>query len=248
MGPIDFVCPGFGRLHVYGERLHSGHDFICRSNAQCSSIDDLLFFDSRGISGSFDGSLAQMLISEIERSGRRYLFVSRPLELTTWATLLNFMRLNEVCPGRILTNMGFVDFTPKKIRVLQDTVLQVDFAVGHGLAEPIFAETYRSSSGEDIALYSLSYAQEYRAAIQELISEMPTVIINTPLVDEGIKLERKRPRSFFTALNESNNFNHSIRGVVHIDLPLFDASLTYDAVHYTPKGNEFIFNLVKDHL
>lgn len=72
------------------------------------------------------------------------------------------------------------------------------------------------------------------------------VILNTPLTDPGIAIERKRPVSFFSAQAESNAFNRSIRGAQVIDLPDFDESLTYDAVHFTHRGNELIFDRLKE--
>ena len=74
------------------------------------------------------------------------------------------------------------------------------------------------------------------------------IIINTPLTDPDIVIERKRPVSFFPAQAESNAFNRSIAGAQVIDLPDFDESLTYDAVHYTRRGNELIFDRLRDYL
>lgn len=248
MGPIEFTCPNIGRLEVIGARLHDGHDFVVRSNAKQGVFDYLIFLDSRGISRKFDGSLADKLITQLAQWGRTYLLVCRPLELTTWATLINFIAINNLSPAKIVTNMGFVDFTPKKLSILQDAVQQVEFLVGRGVAESYFVQNFVSSTSEEIPLYAMSYGDAYRNAIEAIVKRQSTVIINTPLIDAGMRLDRARPFAFFPALADANKFNRSINCAEVIDLPDFDETLSYDAVHYTGHGNELIFEKVKNHL
>lgn len=248
MGPIEFACPKFGQLKVIGDRLHVGHDFVAQANTANEVFDYLVFLDSRGISREFDNSLADKLISKITSMGKTYLLVCRPLELTIWATLIGFLAINRLNPAKIITNMGFVDFTPKKQSILKDAVLQVDSAVGHGVAASFFVEDFVSSGGELMSLYSMQYAKDYRLAIETIAAKHPMVIINTPLTHRGIAIERKRPPAFFPAQAESNEFNWSIYGTQVIDLPDFDESLTYDAVHYTRRGNEVIFDVIRNHI
>lgn len=147
MQPIEFACPGLGPLQVMGGRLHDGHDFVVRSNAYNSALDYLLFLDSRGISREFEQSLADKLITRLSQLGKTFLLVCRPLELTIWATLIGFLALNKLNPGKIITNMGFVDFTPKKQSILQDAVRQIEAVVGQGVAKTCFVEDYFSAGG-----------------------------------------------------------------------------------------------------
>jgi hypothetical protein len=248
MQPIEFACPGLGPLRVMGERLHDGHDFVVRSNAENSAIDYLLFLDSRGISREFEHSLADKMITRISQMGKTYLCVCRPLELTIWATLIGFLALNKLNPAKIIVNMGFVDFTPKKQAILQDAVRQAESVVAQGVAANCFVEDYVSAGGGVIPLYAMRYDEIYRRAIEAIAERHDMVILNTPLTDPGIAIERKRPVSFFPAQAESNAFNRSIRGAQVIDLPDFDETLTYDAVHFTRRGNELIFDRLKDYL
>lgn len=97
-------------------------------------------------------------------------------------------------------------------------------------------------------LYSMQYEKGYRQPIETIAAQQPLVIINTPLTHPGIAIERKRPSAFFPAQAASNEFNRSINGAEVIDLPEFDETLTYDAVHYTSRGNEVVFDRVKDYL
>jgi hypothetical protein len=248
MGPIEFICPNIGKLKVIGDRLHDGHDFVVKSNAKSYAVDYLIFLDSRGISLKFEGSLADKLTTKIDLTGSSYLLVCRPVELTTWATLINFMMINTLKPAKIITNMGFVDFTPKKMTILEDAVAQVEFSIGKDVATSVFTEAYISSSGEDIDLYSMSYSDEYKKAIECITNKTPTVIINTPFVSEDVDIDRKRPHAFYVGLAAAKEFNKSIESAQIVDIPNFDELLTYDAVHSTQQGNEVIFEKIKDYL
>jgi len=232
---------------MYGERFNTGLDFQIMSNAKGNEVDELVFLDSRGIGREFRGSLAEKIITRTDLNGS-YVMVCRPLELTTWATLVNFMALNSIKPRKIITNMGFVDFTPKKPNLLDDAVEQVNYIIGKEVANSIFAENYISSTGEIIGLYKMTYSNKYKQSIEYIVRNIPTVIINTPIVEEGIDIKRVRPHAFFTSLAQSEAFNQSIRGAQVVNLPFFDETLTYDAVHYTTLGNEVIFNVIKTYL
>jgi len=192
-----------------GSSLHDGHDRLLRANCTRDALEVLLFLDSRGVGAQFSGSLAERILTRMHAT-RGYLAVCRPLEMTTWATLFNFLSINALQPRQIITNMGFVDFTPKKQTILADAVQQVEARMGVGLARSQFVEEY--------------------------------------LVAGGDKLTGKRPRSFFSAIELGNAFNRSIGGATVIDLPVFDQAHTYDAVHYTNRGNELIFDRLVEHL
>jgi len=245
---IKFVCPGLGSLQLVAERLHEGYDFVVRSNAEHPKFDYLLFFDSRGISREFEHSLADKLIKKILQLEKTYLLICRPLKLTVWATLVGFMALNRMNPSKIITNMGFVDFTPKKKSILEDVVQQVNTVFGEEVASAYFIEHYCSSGCDEVPLYAMRYEDAYRCAIEALAERCTLVVLNTPLVHSGMALQRKRPISFFPAIVESNAFNHSITGAKVIDLPTFDRTHTYDAVHFTRSGNELIFGRLQDYL
>ena len=143
--------------------------------------------------------------------------------------------------------MGFVDFTPKKQPLLRNAVLQVEAAVGCGVSTTVFIEDY-ISEGKIKSLYAMRYNSSYRSAIEAIAEKYCLVILNTPLTDPDIVLEKKRPTSFFAAQMESNAFNSLIRAARVVDLPEFDVTLTYDAVHFTDRGNELIFEKIKEYL
>jgi hypothetical protein len=245
--PLDVICPGFGQLTFIGHGLFDGHDRLIRANCARDDLEALVFLDSRGVSADFSGSLGERLLKHLGGS-RGYLAVFRPLELTTWATLFNFLASNTLRPKQIITNMGFVDFTPKKQAILVDVVQQVEARMGAGVARARLVEHYPDERGEPMELYAMSYDGRYREQLQSMIAGIPTIVINTPTVPSEIRVRRRRPRSFFTALELSKEFNRSIRGATVVDLPVFDESYTYDGVHYTNLGNELIFSRVKQFL
>jgi hypothetical protein len=72
---------------------------------------------------------------------------------------------------------------------------------------------------------------------------MHAVVIKTPLVESTIKIDRKRPLSFFTQLEKTNDFINAL-DCESIDLPIFDERLTYDAVHWTAEGNKLVFDKI----
>lgn len=241
MKVIEFECPLIGPLKLIGDRLHDGHDFIVTANSKSTTLDYLLFFDSRGVSAEFDTSLVKLLIERLSDLGKTYLLVCRPINLTTWATLVGFLAQNRLVPTKIVTNMGFVDFTPKKRSLLEDAVRQVDSVIGVNAAKAYFVENFTSRDETIIPLYSIRYDDSYRKAISALAQKYDILILNSPLTDINISIERKRPEAFFLAQAVSNEFNRSVQGAQLLDFPNFDNLHTYDAVHFTVKGNEVIF-------
>jgi hypothetical protein len=144
--------------------------------------------------------------------------------------------------------MGFVDFTPKKKSILEDAVRQVDACVEPGTAQPSAVERYTASSGEELELFAMSYGPAYRSGIETLADSSTLVVLNTPPVEPGIPIRRHRPSSFFAGLEATNRFNRLLRGATVLDFPVFDETCTYDAVHYTDRGNELIFEALSRHL
>jgi hypothetical protein len=127
-------------------------------------------------------------------------------------------------------------------------VAQVEAILGQGVADSKFVEQYAAAEGEEIPLYSMTYADAYRRGVEALAARRPLCVINTPPVQVDIRVPRRRPGSFFDALDEGNLFNRSIQGAVIIQPPTFDERHTYDAVHYTDAGNELIFEMMREHL
>jgi hypothetical protein len=235
-------------LLFYGNELNSKHDFKISSNGFIKNIDTLIFFDSRGVSRQFDNSLVDQIIQNLPK-GHIYLLVSRPLEITTWMTLYNFIRLNKIRPKRIITNMGFVDFTPKKMSIIDKSVCQYDLYFEKRDAEIKFLEKYMTQNEGELSLYQQTYPEKFNSSLTDLMSSCNTIIINTPLLVSDYIFERDRPISFFEAVVKSNQFNCLLQmPKVVIDFEELGNSETYDGVHYTEKGNRLIFSYIQKYL
>ena len=75
-------------IKLVGNSLYDGHDHLVKSNINnYENIEILILLDSRGISRSYENSLAQKLVNYFSES--KFLILVRPLELTVWPTLYN---------------------------------------------------------------------------------------------------------------------------------------------------------------
>lgn len=235
------IDTGYDRIRLFGEKVYEGHDFLVKANAPLSAVELVLFFDSRGISKDWNSSLLKMLIAHYK--SKKYLVVARPLELTTWATLYSFFQLNRLSPKLLITNVGIVDFTPKKYSLCQSMVEQISagFETENSVIESL--ESHLLSNGKDEMLYSVIYPEQCKQLLKDFFLSTPTVAIKTPLVNQSIEITRKRPSSFFTQLEKSNDFIDEL-GCDSIEPGLFDHRLTYDAVHWTREGNRTVFDKI----
>ncbi len=236
------------KLVFYGDELNKRHDFIVSSKYLGKKIDLLLFFDSRGVSKQYDNSLIHRIISHLPQK-MSFLLISRPLEITTWMTLYNFIFLNGIVPKKIITNMGFVDFTPKKKETIEKSILQYNLFFPKIEAKIDFLEKYTDENNIHLDLYQQTYPKKFIDSLEKLLKNTNTIIVNTPLLKEGFFFSRKRPKSFLHSIKIGNNFNHTLKiKKTIIDFEEFDNKLTYDGVHYTNQGNEKLYTSIKNHL
>lgn len=236
-------------LLFYGDTLNGRPDFLIRSNCAFSDVKVLLFFDSRGISRDYNGSVVEHIIQKLEADHTGYLLVSRPLEITTWMTLYNFMCLNALHPNKIITNMGFVDYTPKKMEIINKSTLQYNCFFSSTQANVDFVECYPSSSGEELELFMQHYPAEFTQSLSALLKDIKMLVFNTPLLVPDYSFERARPVSFFDGVRKGNEFNHMLGGNIHVfDFAGFTNEEIYDAVHYTNKGMELLYRSIRSYL
>lgn len=228
-------------LLFYGHELNDRHDFMIRSNCRLKEVEYLLFFDSRGISKSYEESLIKLIIDSIGNKAR-YLIIARPIEITIWLTLFNFLRMNEIRPQKIITNMGFVDFTPKKRSVIDQTIFQYTPFLIPEDAQVHNKEMFRLSNGDESELFTHSYPQSALDIFIPALHKQNLIIINTPELTPDFQYPRPRPTSFSKAVQESNLFNcMNFNKFPIISLKNFSIEDSYDGVHYTTVGNEMIF-------
>jgi hypothetical protein len=236
---------GFGQLQFNGNRLFEGADCRIQSNTASRHIDYLLYFDSRGISGGYEESFSRLIIEHLSSKRNSYLLIVRPHNLTTWATLAGFLRLGQIEPAQIITNMGFVDFTPKKKSIIEEALEQLQDNIGPDLAETVPVDQMRLSNGEMQTLYSLQYSNHFKVALVSHINNVRCIVINTPLIDPAITWPRHRPQSFYRGLQQTREFNQGLP-VTLVDIGMADRSDSYDAVHYTASGNLRIYHSLRE--
>jgi len=218
-----------------------------------NEIDYLIYLDSRGLTineKNCHNSYMYKLIKELENDNTSYIAISRPKNLITFTTLLNFLSSNSNLSFKnLITNVGFVDFTPKKNIFIEDMILQAKTLWSENF-EVEELSSYQMTNGEE-ELYALKYSLGYVEFISEYISNYQfekCIYINTPIISSDIKIERERPIEFFEKIIETNKLIEQII-IKSKNSQIIDFSkkfsnnqekFTYDAVHYTIDGHKII--------
>lgn len=238
----------------FGEKSISNENILLSSNEQGKLIDFLLFFDSRIMTineSSYNGTIYSDILNYMRNNKYTYKLISRPKNLTVFVTLINFIKLNpDLTVKTLITNLGFVDCTPKKQENIDDILLQIQ---QYSCTQNMLKEhdIYKLNSGKIEILKSIKYSEEYIDELSDLLSRKfdKCYFINTPIVSKSIKIERERPESFFTQLQETNKLVNSIVSRNKNKFILIDIEKivdTYDGVHYTKEGHKKIFNKIKE--
>ena len=217
----------------------------------CSNIsnnyDLLIFTDSKGtsIGDCANKEWTIQIINNFKLNKKTFLFISRPKEITTFFTLLNFLKLNKIKFQNLISNVGFVDFTPKKEEFIDDIITQNPFK-NYKINKYVLCD-YTLNSGETVKLYSINYLNLSKE-ISELLGKKfnKIFLIETFDFKSDIKIKRKRPLKFFTQLNEGNKFiklicsqsNQFLFVNVNNKLPKNGNTFSYDAVHFTQNGHD----------
>lgn len=237
-----------------GERTSSS-DFLILSNANSpQELQRLAFFDSRGkkiLPDEDSGFIANRLARYWDMRGEKYLVLTRTHASTTFFTLLNFLNNLQLNVSFLITNVGFVDFTPKKKSVIDDIMLQGEFLFRRDKIKIKILENYELSSGkrEDMLALDLEYfVENISEVLQRHCQEV--VFIATHEIDHNVQFERVRPASFFQQLKETNKFLQKLKMRAPLtrtilDPPMVDGSIkdtVFDGVHFTRKAHELLFS------
>lgn len=239
----------------FGEGIINNNlDFrICTSNINIDEYDVLIFSDSKGTSiGAEKGSeWTTLLLNDFEKKGLSYLLITRPKEITVFFTLINFIRLNKIKSKLLITNLGFVDLTPKKEEFIDDII-------GQNFFNEFFLNKYQLCKYQlSSGIYAYLFSLDYQSVSKEIASFLEGSFNKTYLIESfefssDIKIERKRPKEFFTQLTMTNQLINSIAKQasninvvsVHSGMPIDQSILSYDAVHFTKEGHRFVYEKV----
>ena len=217
-----------------------------------NSFDFLFFFDSRAMTIDEDNHRNTTLIKLLEffeKKNISYLAISRPKNLTIFATLLNFLELNKGFKFKnLVTNLGFVDYTPKKQVNIDDMLLQINQFSFFDI-KICEKENYILNGGECETMKILDYPDNYTQHINKTLSEYFKNIffVNTPIIPKDIIIERKRPNSFFEQLQTTNLFINKLESLNKNSSKLIDIgdiSNTFDAVHFTKTGHKQVYEKI----
>lgn len=239
-----------------GERSNSKENKIILSDDNLTKFDYLIFCDSRGLSTNEltdDSTIIKNIENQLSELDLSYLIISRPKNLTVFATLYNFLKLNQnIKFDNLITNIGFVDCTPKKIDNIEDILTQINqFSRNKNLI--VEHENYMLSDNTSTLLKSIEYSDEYLFEINDFFNKIFKKIyyVNTPLIVNNEGIERERPTSFFKQLNKTNellsfivNLNNKSNFLINVE----NDNFTFDGVHFTKMGHQEIFSKIKGSL
>lgn len=244
-------------LKLAGVELHLGKGVSSSSNENYFSwksedlhFDYLVLLDSRGASTNVEGGLntVDLLTSYFEQKGVSYLIISRPLYLTVFPTLVSLCKNEDITYGNVITNVGFVDITPKKHLVLEDLKSQYlqfgytfkkvyfkEYVLSGGIKERLSTFILDEKSSDDIVFYLSNLNSNF-------------YFINTPLVQQISASDRHRPEEFFSQLEVTNSVLSDMATKVPgniVDISNVGIE-TFDGLHYTPSEHQIVFNKLKE--
>jgi len=238
---------------------NDGEDFVILSSDHDlrDHYDFLVFTDSKGMTllqEDVRNTWTYMFAQDRIKTGYSVLLITRPKIITVFFTLVNFVRNNGVKFTYLVTNLGFVDHTPKKREFLDDIVQQLPEQFPQSELSLKELGTYTLSSGENQLLCSFNYSN-----ISELIGDEIRrafkfcVLIGIIEFNNTIKISRSRPDCFYDQLNAANEFifnisknSASLIFFQYLRAPLYDPEkVSYDAVHFTSFGHKQLFENIK---
>lgn len=240
-------------MFSFGEKtLSNDFKIITNSNNKFSEIDVLIFLDSRGQKSNDDNTetLLTQLYNHYASHGSSVLAISRPYASTTFASLINVVNENKIQAKELITNVGFVDFTPKKIEIIEDVLSQ---CIQAGLMETrvIDLNDQLESDNKRIELFTIDYGDSCKQIKMFLKKYRKVVLFGTNEINSSVQFPRHRPCSFYTQLIKTNKF---LRELIDKDIMMLDAielsseevvRFIYDGVHFSRDYHLNFFNNFK---
>jgi hypothetical protein len=160
--------------------------------------------------------------------------------------LLSFFENTTIKFGRVITNVGFVDTTPKKKDTLLDINSQMD-ALGIDYKYQILG-FFKLSSGLNEELGTSTISEK---SIQSVAKKLKNInskfyFLNTPEVLSDKVFTRQRPEFFYSQIYKSNELVKKISDQAGGDL--IDISKvgidTFDGVHFTDMGHKTCHKII----
>ena len=230
----------------YAELSNSPENFIIKSITS-EYYDYLIFIDRRGAKVEKNSiSSIELLRSYFEKMEFSYLIVSRPLNLTIVATLLSFFDNTIIKFGRVVTNVGFVDTTPKKKNTLLDIKSQLEELGIDYKYQSLGYFNLANGINEELGTFSISENSINAIAKKLKNTNSKLYFINTPEVLSKKGFTRNRPESFYSQIYKSNKLVKKISdeaGGNLIDISKAGID-TFDGVHFTDIGHKICYKIL----
>lgn len=212
---------------------------------------ELYYFDSRGsrISDSASKSLYELIVTNHRVNNQDLIIEVRPLELTTFASLLEYIKDFSGHISRLVTNVGFVDFTPKKHVLLEEHRSACE-RLGIEYGEKVVEKNFVLSNGERCDLHTIYYRDSFIEFIETHLSHIPEItFFSTPANFENHEYwKRIRPKSFFRGIQETNKFlNQLINKIPNTSMIDLEDIQTYDGVHWDSNFHLEIFKRLNEY-
>lgn len=112
--------------------------------------------------------------------------------------MINFIYLNDISFNSLVTNLGFVDTTPKKQIFNDDIISQVPNGLDENQLNKSKLCDYQLNDGKTESLYSLDYSNLLEQLSNIIASYFQKVyLIEVVEFNPSINIERARPAEFF---------------------------------------------------
>lgn len=234
------------RIVSSSKKIENNYDFLIFTDSKGSTLDD----------ENYD-CWTDLLFHFLFSFNYKVLFISRPKEMTTFITLINFLELNKIEYKYLITNVGYAEHTPSKLFFINDIKKQISNTIYDLNLLPFKKEKYTLSNGKSEFLYSYNFGDIERDISSYLSKKFKScILLGTMLFSKKISISRKRPDSFFEQLSVSNHFIKKIASLssnINFYTPIYRQTINmkeiaHDGVHFSIYGHKLFYSKLAEHI
>jgi len=228
------------------KKIENNYDFLIFTDSKGSTLDDEKY-----------DCWTDKLFDFLESLSYTVLFISRPKEMTTFITLINFLKLNKIEFKYLITNVGYAEHTPSKLHFINDIKKQISNTIFDLNKIPFKKGKYILSNGKSEFLYSYNFG-DIENDISSFLSKkfQSCILLGTMLFSKKITISRKRPESFFEQLKISNHFIKKIASLssnINFYIPIYRQKfnmkeIAHDGVHFSIYGHKLFYSKLAEHI
>lgn len=244
-------------FYVPPSSIRSSRDFkihIGKSVKPGQEIDYLIYFSSKGsrVSRGDSQPVHERICSFLENRHPNSIVVSRPTTNTTLISLIYLLRKLNVSVSNLITDVGFLDFTPKNSANLLDYEVQMNEVYpGFLLPHINLIEDYYSIYGESVALFRNEVevtGDLFSKEISRFIKRGVFLVMG--FIPNEILLHLKKPLSINPCYEHyrvymNKFFNKDELSLIDLQLSDLDFKKYFiDDAHLSSSGHEWIEGLI----